>query len=123
VIKPAANKPKPTPKRRQKEAAVVVCMKCKREIQGDEMRESVRLQNGQMHSSCHRRMQEQVDASLAAARAAGTHSDVASHVCDLCRNWYEGGIYHVTLDHKRVCKPCAKKLGVKMPEDQQEQRP
>jgi hypothetical protein len=108
--------------RRQRDAAVVVCMKCKREIQGDELRDSVRLQNGQMHGTCHRRMCEEVEQSFTQARASGTHSDVTRHVCDLCGQWYEGGIYHVTLDHKRCCKDCARRIGVKIP-DEEEQRP
>ena len=47
--------------------------------------------------------------ALQRAVAEGRHSAAWSTVCDGCREWVDG-IYHVTLDKKRLCLGCFDRL-------------
>lgn len=57
--------------------------------------------------------QNKPDLAMALAERAirqGRHSATVRTMCDVCREWVDG-IYHVTLDKKRVCRGCAIKIG------------
>jgi len=50
------------------------------------------------------------------AIAAGRHSERYLTACDGCREWVPG-IYHVTLDKKRLCVRCAAGQGIQGAKD------
>lgn len=93
----------------------LTCLRCQLPIFGVELKHLVRLSHGPMHATCHQQHQQQVQAMLDQAIAAGTHTSRVTTFCDICRNFIEGGIFHVTLDHKRACTVCAQKMGVTIP--------
>lgn len=101
----------------KKTANTLVCLRCKLEIFGVELKHVVRLSHGPMHATCHKQHQAQIQQMFDAAIAAGTHSRRVVTFCDLCRNFVEGGVFHLTLDHKRVCIVCAQKMGITIPSE------
>lgn len=59
----------------KKNATAQVCLRCKLEIFGVELKHLVRLSHGPMHATCHKQHTAAVQAMLDAAIAAGTHSN------------------------------------------------